>query len=176
MSYTAPQTQLHLCVSPEHFSPRLRLLASLSVTYLRSLLLKKLLLSFFKERRAIELQQKPRIADYWALMRSTPSLPDSRKHLMLFFCQRIDRASKKWRVGRLKRGRERRGKVVVVVVGVVVHSAVCVLPPCVQGQKENGSGQGQKGRGRRTEKRGGLKHCLYAGKFWMTLPTSKCFQ
>lgn len=58
---------------------------TLSKPYLSlSFAAQKVAFEFFKERSAIELQQKPRIADYWALMRSTPSLPSSRKHLMLF--------------------------------------------------------------------------------------------
>lgn len=129
-----------------------------SMTYLSlSFTPQKVAFEFFKERGAIELQQKPRIADYWALMRSTPSLPSSRKHLMLFFffclAWRIDQASKKCRVGRLKKrrglegGEGRRGK-------VVVHSSVCVLQPCVEGQekkKKSGRWQGQRGRERGRE-------------------------
>lgn len=57
---------------------------SLHHIFLYLLPLKKVAFEFFKEPGAIEMQQKPRIADYWALMRSTPSLPGSRKHLMLF--------------------------------------------------------------------------------------------
>lgn len=125
------------------FTPLLPPLPSVpapSMTYLSlSFTPQKVAFEFFKERGAIELQQKPRIADYWALMRSTPSLPSSRKHLMLFFffclAWRIDQASKKCRVGRLKKrrglegGEGRRGK-------VVVHSSVCVLQPCVEGQEK----------------------------------------
>lgn len=61
-------------------------------------------------------------------------------------------------MGRLKRGRERRGKVVVVVaVGVVAHSAVCVLPPCVQGQKKKWEWAGTEGSREKDRKEGRLK-------------------
>lgn len=76
------------------------------------------------------------------------------------------KAEKETKGGERERGR--RGK-------VVVHSTMCVLQPCVEGQKKGGR-EGWRGRERDGgETRESLKHCLYAGKFWTTLLTSKCF-
>lgn len=103
----------------------------------------KVAFEFFKERGAIELEQKPRIADYWALMRSTPSLRSSRKHLMLFlFGPENWPGLKEMRGGKAEKetegeregereGEGRRGK-------VVVHSTMCVLQACVVAQKKRG--------------------------------------
>lgn len=150
----------------------------LSLPYLSlSFTPQKVAFEFFKERGAIELQQKPRIADYWALMRSSPSLPGSRKHLMLFFfvwARRIDQASKKRRVGRLKkrrRGERKRGG--GQGKGCRSFKHVCLTALC--GGREEKRGGGTEGSRERDGERGSLKHCLYAGKFWTTLLTSKCF-
>lgn len=144
----------------------------------------KVAFEFFKERGAIELQQKPRIADYWALMRSTPSLPSSRKHLMLFcLAWRIDQASKKCRVGRLKkrqgverkREREKEGE-----SGCRSFNHGCLTALCggTKEMREGGrEGSRERERGRNGgERRDSLKHTAFMlGKFWTTLVTSKCF-
>lgn len=59
------------------------------------------------------------------------------------------------------------------------------IQPCVSyslvwsgRRKEGGRDRGVEREGEREtggEKRESLKHCLYAGKFWTTLLTSKCF-
>lgn len=114
-------------------------------------LLKKLLLSFSKSAVPLSLQQKPRIADYWALMRSTPSLPGSRKHLMLFLFgpenwpglkeTRGGKAEKEMKGGRAGEGR--RGK------GCRSFSRVCLTALCGAGEEKREVGiEGSRERGR----------------------------
>lgn len=97
-----------------------------------------------------------------------------------FFClaRRIDQASKKCGVGRLKK--RRRGERGSRGGG----ERLSFIQPCVSyslvwrdRRKEGGRDRGVERERERDggEKRESLKHCLYAGKFWTTLLTSKCF-
>lgn len=53
----------------------------------------------------------------------------------------------------------------------VCLTALCGRPGERREAEMEGSGETDAG-----EKRESLKHCLYAGEFWTTLLTSKCFQ
>lgn len=107
-----PSFLLSFVLLPSLHSPSWHISRSQSVTS------QKVAFEFFKDCGDIEPQQKPRIADYWAPMMSTPSLPSSRKHLMplLLFLFGLENwpALKKMQGGKaekeMKEGEERAGR------------------------------------------------------------------
>lgn len=78
------------------------------------------------------------------------------------------KAEKETKGGERERGEE--GK------GCRSFSHVCLTALCGGTEEKREVGiEGSRERERRGEERESLKHCLYAGKFWTTLLTSKCF-